>query len=138
MKSPTGWGLASVWYDKFQGMPPRGSLLETLFVLVKLSRVQAEMRGTKALVQGILGLSSAGDKLDPAIQAFEEYYDQMLPFLERVSETEDDKDRKRLAEFVKHPVRINLNPIYQQQAQHARRMAALDRFKIRPKVPGTY
>lgn len=137
MKSPVGWGLASMWYDKYPGLPRRGSPLETLFVLVRLQRTQAEILSTRALVQSIVGLHEEKATQDPAIAAYQEFCDKMLPFLDRAVDNESEEARKRLADFVKSPARINLNPVYKQQAEHAKKMATLKRFKLQPKLPGT-
>ncbi len=123
-----------MWYDKFQGLPPRGSLLESLFTLVYLQRKEAELLSTRALVQ--VAMPDEREAQDPAIEAFQKYCDQMFPFLERATNKDKEEARKRLAEFVKKPAKIKLKPIWKMQAQHAKRMATLKRFAINPTVPG--
>jgi len=126
-----------MWYDKFVGIPPRGSLLETIFVLVRLERQQAQLMETRAMLQAIVGLHESRSTQDPAIEAFQEYCSKMFPFLDRAMNAEREEAHQRLMEFVKHPARIALHPIYKQQAEHAKKMASLKRFKLRPKTPGT-
>lgn len=132
-----GWGLANMWYDKFTGIPPRGSPLETVFVLVRLERQQAQLLETRALIQSVVGLHTEKKTQDPAIEAFKEYSSKMFPFLDRAMNTEKDEAMKRLEQFVKHPAKIALHPIYKQQAEHAKKMATLKRFKLQAKNPGT-
>lgn len=129
--------MANMWYDKYPGLPPRGSPLETLLVLVGLHRRQAELMSTRALVQSIVGMHESTKTQDPAIEAFKEYCDKMFPFLDRAVNTEKDAAHKRLEEFVKYPAKIALGPVYKQQAEHAKKMSTLRRFKIQPKMPGT-
>lgn len=125
-----------MWYDKFAGVPPRGSLLETIFVLVYLHRQNASMLSTRAVVQSLVGLHENRATQDPAVQAFEDYCNKMFPFLDKAMDTEKEASIKRLVEFTKHPAKIALSPVYKQQAEHAKRMATLRRFKLRPKMPG--
>jgi len=131
-----GWGLANMWYDKFTGLPPRGSPLETIFVLVRLERQHAQLTETRALVQSIVGLYR-DTKADPAIEAFQEYCSKMFPFLDSAMNTEKDEIKKRLEEFTRRPARISLIPHYKHLADHAKKMATLKRFKLVAKKPGT-
>ena len=135
MKSPSGWALAGMWYDKFHGTPPRGSPMETVFLLVYLQRQEAQLLSTRAIVQSTLPEGKAAS--DPAIAAYQKYCDAMFPFLDRASNTDEDAARARLLEFVKHPARIALHPIYKAQAENAKRVATLKRFRLQPKIPGT-
>lgn len=122
-----------MWYDRFQGMPPRGGPLESIFVLVFLQRQEAHLLATRAIVQSTL---PEGQAAKPAIEAFQKYCDTMFPYIERAGDMEKEEQRARLAEFVKHPARIGLAPIYQAQAETARRMSTLKRFRLKPKIPG--
>lgn len=126
-----------MWYDKFAGIPLRGSPLETIFVLVRLERQQAQLLETRAMIQAIVGLHDSRSTQDPAIEAFQEYCKRMFPFLDRAMDAEKNEAHERLKEFVKHPAKIALHPIYKQQAEHAKKMASLKRFKLQPKPPGT-
>jgi hypothetical protein len=126
-----------MWYDKFTGIPPRGSPLETIFVMVRLERQQSQLLETRALIQSIVGLHESRKTQDPAIEAFQEYCSKMFPFLDRALNVEKDEAHRRLMEFTKHPAKIALHPIYKQQAEHAKKMATLKRFKLQPKAPGT-
>jgi hypothetical protein len=126
-----------MWYDKFVGIPPKGSPLETIFVLVRLERSQSQLLETRALIQSIVGLHESRKTQDPAIEAFNEYCAKMFPFLDRAMNTEKEEAHRRLMEFVKAPAKIALHPVYKQQAEHAKKMATLKRFKLSPKAPGT-
>lgn len=132
-----GWGLANMWYDRFVGIPPRGSPLETIFVLIRLERQQAQLMETRALIQSIVGLHESKKTQDPAIEAFQEYCNKMFPFLDRAMNSEKEEQMRRLQEFVKYPAKIGLSSVYKQQADHAKKMATLKRFKLSPKAPGT-
>ena len=123
-----------MWYDQFSGIPPRGSLLEMLFTLVYLQKKEAELLATRAIVQ--VNMPEVREAQDPAIEAFKKYCDQMFPFLERAADQDKEKARRNLEEFVKKKAVIQLKPIWKMQAQHAKRMATLKRFAIKPSVPG--
>ncbi len=123
-----------MWYDKFPGRPPRGSLMESLFTLIYLGRQEAELLATRALVQ--VSMPEMREAQDPAIEAFQKYCDRMFPFLERATNQDKEEARKRLMEFVKRPARIKLKPIWKMQAQHAKRMATLKKFALKPTMPG--
>lgn len=135
MRSPAGWALAGMWYDKFRGLPPRGSPLETVFLLVYLQRQEAQLLSTRALVQSTL--PEGKEASDPAIAAYQKYCDAMFPFMERAANADKDAERKKLLEFIKHRAKISLHPIYKAQAENAKRMATLKRFRLQPKIPGT-
>lgn len=124
-----------MWYDKYRGIPPHGSPLETLFLLVYLQRQETALLGTRALVQSTLPKDKEAS--DPAVRAYQKYCDAMFPFLERAANKDKEDARNQLLEFVKHPMKIDLKPIWKMQAANARRVAALKRFQLRPKVPGT-
>jgi hypothetical protein len=126
-----------MWYDKFDGLPPRGSPLETIFVMVRLERQQAQLLETRAMIQSVVGLHESKKTQDPAIAAFQEYCNKMFPFLDRALNTEKEEAVARLNDFVKAPAKIALHPIYKQQAEHAKKMATLKRFRLQPKMPGT-
>lgn len=132
-----GWALANMWYDKFHGLPPRGSPLETIFLMVMVQRRSAQLLETRALVQSIVGLHESKKTQDPAIEAFEQYCAKMFPVLTRALDSDKEKARTRLSEFVKYRAKIAMHPIYKQQAEHAKKMATLKRFKLQPKAPGT-
>ncbi len=140
VKSPIGWGLANMWYDKFVGIPPRGSLLEMVFVLVHIERHQTSLLQTRATVQSIIGLHEKRETQDPAIKAFAAYAEKMFPFLEKAGKVEEDEQYKRLRDFTKHAARIDLRPVYQAKADAAKQAAQASNrrnFRLRPKLPGT-
>lgn len=101
-------------------------------MLVSLQRQQQALLATRALVQSTL---PEGKAADPAIKAFQVYYDAQMPFMERAANADKEAEREALLDFVKHPVRIPLAPIYQAQAESAKRLTRLRRFLLKPKVP---
>lgn len=129
-----------MWYDKFVGIPPRGSLLETVFILVRLDRHQTQLLETRATIQALIGLHENRSTQDPAIKAFQAYAETMFPFLEKAGKTEESEQHERLNKFVQHKARIDLAPVYKAK-QEAARAAALNsnrrHFRIKPKIPGT-
>lgn len=133
MKTPAGWALANMWYDKYDGLPPRGSPLESLFLLVYLQRQEADLLATRALVQSTL---PEGQAAKPAIEAFQKFVDRMFPFIESASK--ESADHERLRDFVKQPVRIDLRPVYAAQAESAKRNAALRHSRLKPSIPGVH
>jgi hypothetical protein len=128
-----GWALANMWYDKFDGMPPRGSPLESLFILVYLQRQEAHLLATRAIVQSTIPEGSAAK---PAIEAFQKYCDTMFPFIKK-AETEDEH-HQRLAEFIKHRAKIDLRPIYKAQADSAKQTSIHKMMRIKPSIPGVH
>jgi len=134
MKTPAGWALAGMWYDKYSGIPPRGSLLESVFVLVHLHRQQAQLLATRALVQVSMPEHRAAQ--DPAIEAFQKYCDTMFPFLDRAADQEKEQARENLTKFVSKRAMIALKPIWKMQAEQAKRVATMKRFSLQPTAPG--
>jgi hypothetical protein len=137
MKTPTGWALANMWYDKYQGMPPAGTPLESIFTLVFLHKKESEMLATRATIQALVS-----EKADPAIEAYKQYCDAMFPYIERAMNTEHDEAREALLEMAKHPLRISLSSLYKAQAdawkkKPGRRMKVPGALRIKPKIPGT-
>lgn len=131
--SPAGWALASMWYDKYPGVPPRGSPLETAFVFVTLKRQMAQIMGIRALVQ--TGLPEDKESSDPAVKAFQAYCDAaMPPVAER--ETSADAAKQRLLEFVKHPVSIDLRPVWNAKMADANQRVAAMRRSVRKRPAG--
>jgi hypothetical protein len=122
-----------MWYDKYQGLPPRGSPLESLFILVYLQRQEAHLLATRAIVQSTIPEGSAAK---PAIEAFQKYCDTMFPFI--ASASKESEQHARLREFVKHPAKIDLRPVYQAQADTARRNSILRTTRLKPSIPGVH
>lgn len=122
-----------MWYDKYTGLPPRGTPLESLFLLVYLQRQESNLLATRALVQSTL---PEGKAAKPAIEAFQKYVDRMFPFIESASK--ETADHERLREFVKHPVKIDLKPVFAAQAESARKSAVFKHSRLRPQVPGVH
>jgi hypothetical protein len=111
-----------MWYDKYQRTPTRGSPMETLLCLVRVGRTHGELRGIRALVQVNM---PAGKDADPAIAAFKEYHDEMLPFLAKAANAEVEEARAHLENFVKGHAVIDLKPVYEEKLAKATRAARM-------------
>lgn len=135
MRTPGGWAMSHMLYDKLPSAPPSGSPLESLFMLVYLERANSALLAHRALIQAVLPLSK--NEQDPAIKAYEAYCDHLFPFIERASNknVEDEETKKRLEEFTKHPSKIDLRPIYKARMQDAMQRSQ-KRFKVVPRIPG--
>lgn len=134
MKTPVGWAMSGMWYDRFQGLPPRGSLLESIFLLVFLSRQEAHLLATRAIVQSTL---PEGGAAKPAIEAYQKYCDRMFPHIERAGDVEKEDQHKRLAEFVKTRASIALAPILKAQADQHKKLITNKHLRVKPRYPGT-
>jgi len=108
-------------YDKYQGLPPRNSPLESVFLLVYIRRQEADLLATRALVRSILNLSESKELEEEAIKAFEDYCERMFPFWKRAEDLEVDEQRKALMELVKKPLKIKLPELYRAQAAMLRK-----------------
>lgn len=128
-----GWALANVWYDKYEGPPPQNSPLESLFMILAMRRMEADLLATRALVHASM---SPDAKPDPTIKAFQEYADKVLPFLAASMDADKQKERDILLRFTKIKARIDKREIYKKQAAALRRGASPDKFKLRPRMPG--
>jgi hypothetical protein len=129
LKSPAGWALANVWYDKYPGVPTRGSPLETLFLFVSIQRKEAELLATRSLVRGQFAvLAKSPETAKSAYDAYQAYADAMFPFLEQAANTTTD-DHSRLMEHVKYPMQIDIQAIRQEHAKEAR-AKGLKKFKL--------
>ena len=128
-----------MWYDTVREPPPRKSPLETLFVLVYLRRAEQELMGTHALIQSLVMSIPSGTKIDPAIEAFQRYFNAMMPHLEKAAKKKDEA-KEALLRLTKHPVKIGLKSLYKQRSAQWKQAAKtkIPRAKlIRPKIPGT-
>jgi hypothetical protein len=132
--SPRGWALANMWYDTMSDRPPPGSPLETLLTLVLVGRKNADLRAIRALVQSTL---PAGKEGDPAIKAFKDYHDNLLPFLSRAEDLEKEEARKRLEEFVKGHAIIDKTTLLQQQMAQEHTRARIRASALKPKTEAT-
>src|SRR3954462_7213873 len=100
-----------MWYDQYPGVPKRNSPLETLFILVHVARRDAEFLATSAQVRMQLALvTKKPETAQKAIEAFQNYTDAMLPFLENATNT-TTTDHHRLMEHIKRPMEINMQSI---------------------------
>lgn len=123
-----------MWYDKYPGVPERGSYLETLFLLVMMERKDAELMATRALVLGTMADGSG--QVKEAIAGFQAYCDAMFPFLQKAAEVDKNRDYERLMSVVAKPIRIDIAPTLAERQQKARTKAA-QKFKIRGvEIPG--
>lgn len=117
-----------MWYDKYPGVPPRGSQLEALFLLVHVQRHEAEILGTKALI--LSSLADSNEETKHAIESYKSYCATMLPSLEQAKDLEEEQLRKRLLEHVRYPMRIDMGSIRKEQAAAAR-SKALTKYKVK-------
>ncbi len=110
-----------MWYDKYPGVPLRGSPLEALFTLVSLHMKQADLLATQTLVRSSMAQGSETAKA--AIEAYQAYCDAMFPFLEAAQDPNIDAKRQ-LLEHVKHPMQISTGELRKVLAQQAREKAS--------------
>jgi len=131
-----GWALGNVWYDKYEGPPSPNTPLESLFMLIALRRMEADLLSTRALVHA--AMMTPESKADPTIKAFQEYADKALPFLAGAQDLERQKERDTLLAFTKLRARINKKEIYKKQAEQLAKHStgAPSKMKLRPKMPG--
>lgn len=141
MRTPGGWAMAHMLYDKVNVLPPPGSVLDTVFLLVRLERSKASLLEQRAVIQGLIA-NNPNNTNNATIKAFEAYAEAMLPFLERAKSNDLDDAKKQLAEFVKAPAKIDLKPVVAARHAEARRKASKT-FRVipthpgQPKLPGT-
>ena len=134
MKSPTGSLISSYLYDRYPGLPPPGSHLETVFLLVHRERQRTDVLSVKAHVQSLililqqLGASAAVSK--PALAAFEAYTAQVLP-VEKQTDGMSEEHRK-LHDFVKHPARIDPHALLTQRIETAKAKVGRATRRLRP------
>lgn len=125
MSTHEGWVLSNMWYDTCGESPTYKSPRETLFILVYLKRQQTALLSTRALVQ--TSLQSEKEAQDPAVEAFQKYYDAMFPFLENADPAQDEM-HKALEAFTKvTSAKIPLKPIWAAQAEAGKRAMARQR-----------
>lgn len=106
-----------MWYAKYPGVPPRGSPLETLFLLVHLGQKEAELLATRTLVRGqFASLAKSPESAQAAFDAYQSYADSMFPFLEQAANT-TTTDHMRLMEHIKSPMEIDIRSIRKERAQ---------------------
>jgi hypothetical protein len=121
-----------MWFDKYPGVPPRGSPLETVFLLVHLGRKEAEMLSTRALVRGqFAAMARSESSAKTAYEAYVAYEEAMFPFIEQATNT-FNQDHQRLMEHVAHPMQIDVASIMKERA-HADRLKGLRKFQARAK-----
>lgn len=134
MRSPAGWIVSGYLYDRYEGLPPPGSPLETIFLIVYRERQKSEVLAVKAQVQSLILLvqqmAGSSGSAKPAIKAYEAYTDHMLPVEKQAEELSDD--HKRLKEFVKHKGVINTSHLMQQRIAQGVQKAERKARKLRP------
>ena len=131
IRTPAGWHAANVLYYKVPYPPRHMSVLESVFFLVYRERKVQELLATKALVTG-LALASQRTKVDPVIEEYEKYADEMLPFLTRGTEDKETVDAKQaLHDFVKRKAIIDLRPMYKAQVANAMRKLNSNKNRVR-------
>lgn len=117
-----------MWYDKYPGAPPRGSPLETLFVLVQLQRREAELLSTKALVLG--SMADSNEETKNVVTSFRAYCDSMFPFLEEAGKLDEANLKARLLEHSRRPLKIDIAGIKKERAAEAKRKG-FDKYKLK-------
>lgn len=123
-----------MWYDKYPGIPPRGSPLEAVFTRIYVQRQQVELMGTRAMVLSSLADNTAATR--KAVEGFQEFCDSIFPFFEKAAELDKERDIKRLMEHVAKPMRIDIGSIKAERAAAARAKAH-NKFKLRTvEIPG--
>ena len=130
-----GWALGNVMYDKYPGLPPPNSPQESLFMLIALRRMEAELLSTRALVHA--GITSES-QVEPIVKAFQEYADKTLPFLANAQNLDQQAEKEALLRFTKIKARINKTELYKKKAALLRKGASKppDKFKLQPRMPG--
>lgn len=111
-------------------------------MLVAMRRMEADLLATRALVHA----SITENNVKPAVKAYTEYADKLLPFLAKAGEDENKREREALLKFVKRPARISKKYIYQKQIERMQQRGvgmgstpgagATSKFKLRPRSPG--
>lgn len=124
-----------MWYDKYLGPPPQKTPLESLFMLVALRRMEASLLSTRALVHASI---TADTNIKPAVKAYTEYADTMMPFLASAQDLDKQKAREALLKFVKVRAKIDKSYVYKKQAQQLaqRGIIAGGKFNLRSRTPG--
>jgi hypothetical protein len=106
-------------------------------MLLALRRMEAEALSTRALLTAALVGPEA--KVDPAVKAYEEYADKVLPFLANAQDIEKEKEKSALLNFMKTKARLNMPSIYKKLADEKRTRPqpgkAPKRFNLKPKLP---
>jgi hypothetical protein len=80
-------------YDLAQELPPAGSLLESIFLLIALRKREAEVLQTEAIIVAVAGAQSG--QIDLIQKSLRQYKNSVLPFLE-AEKTKQDVDMKAL------------------------------------------
>jgi hypothetical protein len=105
-------------------------------MLVALRRMEAEALSTRALLTAALTGPEA--KVDPAVKAYEEYADKVLPFLANAQDIDKEKEKQALFAFMKQKVNIVMPKVYKKMAEEARARpkptSAPKKFNLRPKI----
>ncbi len=126
--APGNWGLITMWYDKYPGVPDRGSPLEAAFVYISVQRQWSTLLATRALVQSTL--PEGKEASDPAMKAFQAYCDAMMPQLADKKPVKSEA-HERLAQFVKSAVSIDLRPIWAATMAAANQKVRAQRRSVR-------
>lgn len=123
-----------MWYDRYPGVPPRGSQLETLFLFVFIQRKESELLETRALVRGQWAtLVKSPEAAKASFEAYQNYAEAMFPFLEAAANT-STTDQQRLLQHVLHPMQIDVSSLRHERAEAAR-AKGLRKFRLMRKDP---
>ena len=76
-------------------------------------------------------MAETREAAEKSFEAYQTYYDQMFPFLERLQESGVDK-HARLLEHIKRPMMINMGALRQELAgkAHEKALAKFSKFKL--------
>jgi hypothetical protein len=95
--------------------------------------MEADLLATRAIVHASI---TADSNVDPTVKAFKDYADKIMPFLASAQDQDLQKEKEALLRFAKTKVTLNKKMIYSKQAAKLNRATGLDKFKLRPKMPG--
>lgn len=118
-------------YDKYVGVPPRGSPLESIFCIVSSRRQNAIAQGIMVLVAGFRDSKETPER-------FQEFLSSMFPYLQGVEERQNEEAREALMDLVGKRLSIDTTQIGRPERSSTRMVSreATERFRIQPKIPG--
>jgi len=94
-----GWTRANLLYENLRGLPPAGSPLEPLIILVWRMREDANFYQNRAVVQAMAAGEKDGDAVD---KAWKKYVDAKFPYYAATLQKSDnaalavlERERKR-------------------------------------------
>lgn len=109
MKTPLGWARANIVYDKLQGPPEPGSVMEALCLMVQARRELKELYSMRTVVQAVmLGQHPENQDTGEAVkEAYELYKGSLMPFLEgEIKRGENDVVKAIREEVARGPIAV--------------------------------